>query len=73
MGLARSRDGVKWEKVSTPVVAGASWWNTQVVCDATVISEADRVRVWYGGGTVAHPAERINGQIGYGELRATIK
>jgi predicted GH43/DUF377 family glycosyl hydrolase len=69
MGLARSRDGVKWEKVSEPVIAGQQWWNNKVVCDGSVIANSDAVRVWYGGGTVAHPAERINGQIGYGELR----
>lgn len=68
MGLARSRDGVQWER--TPlVIAGAQAWNGKVVCDATVIVEAERVRVWFGGGDVAHPAENIHGQIGYGELR----
>ncbi|MBA3972876.1 MAG: hypothetical protein C0504_01505 [Candidatus Solibacter sp.] len=68
MGLARSRDGLKWER--TPlVIAGGQSWNAKVVCDATVIVEPDRVRVWFGGGDVAHPAENINGQIGYGELR----
>ena len=69
MGLARSADGVRWEKVSDPVIAGQSWWNNKVVCDASVLAKEDSpVRVWYGGGTVAHPAERINGQIGHGEL-----
>jgi hypothetical protein len=68
MGLARSRDGLKWER--TPlVIAGGQSWNSKVVCDATAIVEPDRVRVWFGGGDVAHPAENINGQIGYGELR----
>ncbi len=68
MGLARSGDGVHWKR--TPlVIAGSQPWNGKVVCDATVIVEADRIRVWFGGGDVAHPAENINGQIGYGELR----
>lgn len=68
MGLARSRDGLKWER--TPlVISGGQSWNAKVVCDATVIVEPDRVRVWFGGGDAAHPAENINGQIGYGELR----
>ncbi len=68
MGLAKSRDGVIWER--TPlVIAGAQAWNSKVVCDATVMVERDRVRVWFGGGDVAHPAENIHGQIGYGELR----
>ncbi len=68
MGLARSHDGVKWER--TPlVIAGGQAWNSKVVCDATVMVEQNRVRVWFGGGDVAHPAENIHGQIGYGELR----
>jgi predicted GH43/DUF377 family glycosyl hydrolase len=68
MGLARSRDGVRWER--TPlVIEGRQAWNGKVVCDATVVVETDRVRVWFGGGDVAHPAENIHGQIGYGELR----
>lgn len=68
MGLARSGDGVHWER--TPlVIAGSQGWNSKVVCDATVIVEPNRIRVWFGGGDVAHPAENINGQIGYGELR----
>lgn len=68
MGLARSADGVHWRKVNEPVIAGSAYWNNKVVCDASVLPSGDTVRVWYGGGTVAHPAERINGQIGYGEL-----
>ena len=67
MGLARSRDGVHWERTGL-VIAGGEPWNSQVVCDATVLAEADRVRVWFGGGDVAHPAENIHGRIGYGEL-----
>ncbi len=67
MGLARSSDGVRWER-SSLVISGTEPWNAQVVCDATVLPEADRVRVWFGGGDVAHPAENIHGRIGYGEL-----
>lgn len=67
MGLARSGDGVNWERTSL-VIAGGEPWDSQVVCDATVLAEADRVRVWFGGGDVAHPAENIHGRIGYGEL-----
>jgi predicted GH43/DUF377 family glycosyl hydrolase len=67
MGLARSRDGVRWQRTSL-VISGGEAWNAKVVCDATVIPQAGRVRVWFGGGDVAHPAENIHGQIGYGEL-----
>lgn len=67
MGLARSQDGVHWSR--TPlVISGAEPWNAKVVCDATVLAREDRVRVWFGGGDVPHPAENIHGQIGYGEL-----
>lgn len=73
MGLARSADGVHWQKVNDPVIAGSAYWNNKVVCDASVLPRGYTVRVWYGGGTVAHPAERINGQIGYGELTTAEK
>ncbi len=68
MGLARSRDGVKWERTPLVITSGQAW-NSKVLCDATVMVEQNRVRVWFGGGDVAHPAENIHGQIGYGELR----
>ena len=67
MGLAKSSDGVHWERTGL-VISGMEPWNSQVVCDATVLPEEDRVRVWFGGGDVAHPAENIHGRIGYGEL-----
>jgi hypothetical protein len=69
MGLARSQDGVRWTKVPEPVISGTEEWNSKVVCDATVEVQPDGIRVWFGGGNVAHPAERLNGQIGYGVLR----
>jgi predicted GH43/DUF377 family glycosyl hydrolase len=68
MGLARSRDGIAWERTSL-VIAGDQAWNAKVVCDPEVEVQSDgRVRVWFGGGDVAHPAERINGAIGVGWL-----
>ena len=67
MGLVKSADGVHWTRTGV-VISGAEAWNSQVVCDATVLPEEDRVRVWFGGGDVAHPAENIHGRIGYGEL-----
>lgn len=68
MGLAYSRDGVAWRKVASPVIEGDQPWNAKVVCDASVMMNGNKLRVWFGGGDVAHPAERLNGQIGYGEL-----
>lgn len=69
LALAYSIDGIRWERLrSGPVLRGGAPWNAQVVCDATVIAGGGRVRVWYGGGDVAHPAENIHGQIGYFEM-----
>jgi predicted GH43/DUF377 family glycosyl hydrolase len=68
IGLARSRDGVTWERQPDLVIAGDQPWNAKVICDPHVIVDAGRVRVWFGGGDVARPDERVNGQIGYGEL-----
>ncbi|MBV6433510.1 MAG: hypothetical protein IANPNBLG_03688 [Bryobacteraceae bacterium] len=69
MGLARSRDGARWEKLASPVIAGGEAWNGKVVCDGTVEVTAQGVRVWFGGGDLPRPDERLNGQIGYGFLR----
>ncbi|MBI4907190.1 MAG: hypothetical protein HY820_26425 [Acidobacteria bacterium] len=69
MGFARSQDGVKWDKVNSPILAGNQDWNRMVVCDATVEVQPDHVRVWFGGGDAPRPAEGLNGQIGYGALR----
>jgi len=71
MGLARSRDGVRWEKLPM-VIAGGQDWDSKVICDPTVIANGDRVTVWFGGGDQAHPAQDIDGQIGLGELVASV-
>ncbi len=69
MGLARSTDGRTWQKVPGFVIEGDQAWNRKVVCDAHVEPQADgRVKVHYGGGDMAHPAERIHGRIGLGWL-----
>ncbi|HTW63764.1 MAG TPA: hypothetical protein VME17_04070 [Bryobacteraceae bacterium] len=69
LGLARSRDGVHWEK--TPmVIAGDQAWDSKVICDPTVIAHNDRVTVWFGGGDIAAPDQNVHGQIGAGELVA---
>lgn len=67
LGIARSRDGVQWQKLDA-VLRGDQGWDSQVVCDPTVLVEGNRVRVWYGGGDVPRPDENIHGQIGYAEL-----
>lgn len=67
LGLARSRNGVEWEKLAG-VFAGDQSWDSKVLCDATVLVDKDRVRVWFGGGDVARPDQGIDGQIGLGAL-----
>ena len=68
IGLARSRNGVSWEKQAL-VIRGDQPWNNKVVCDPTVVATAEGVRVWFGGGDVPRPDERIHGRIGVGMLR----
>jgi predicted GH43/DUF377 family glycosyl hydrolase len=74
LGLARSQDGVRWERVtSEPVLAGQQPWNSKVVCDPTVVhADGGGVHVWFGGGDRAEPAENLNGQIGYARFRVSI-
>jgi predicted GH43/DUF377 family glycosyl hydrolase len=71
MGLARSTDGVRWER-TPPVISGGQQWNSAVVCDATVLPENGHIRVWYGGGNRPSPDENLNGAIGSAHLRATL-
>lgn len=70
MGYATSKDGRTWTKRREPVLRGAAGWDAAVVCDSTVLVEGGRVRIWYGGGDLPKPDERLNGQIGYAELTA---
>jgi predicted GH43/DUF377 family glycosyl hydrolase len=74
IGLARSQDGVTWQRVTTePVLSGGVDWNRQVVCDPTVLPAHDGgVHVWFGGGNRPEPAENLNGRIGYARLRLHI-
>lgn len=70
IGLARSRDGVAWERAfNFPPIAGAEGWDREVVCDPSVELTPEGVRVWFGGGDVARPDENLHGQIGVGWLR----
>jgi predicted GH43/DUF377 family glycosyl hydrolase len=65
-GYAISSDGVSWKKMSmTGLSKNRSAWNSKVVCDSTILKNADgSFTVWYGGGNVARPDEQIDGQIG---------
>jgi len=69
LGLARSRDGARWEKVPS-VIAGHEAWDSKVICDPSVIANGDRVYVWFGGGDIASPDQNLHGQIGMGTLTA---
>jgi predicted GH43/DUF377 family glycosyl hydrolase len=69
LGLARSRDGVRWQKLPM-VIAGEQAWDSKVICDPAVITNRDQVTVWFGGGDVAHPDQNIDGQIGIATLIA---
>lgn len=71
LGLARSTDGVHWTKLAA-VFSGSRPWDSKVICDPTVQVNGDEVRVWFGGGDIARPDYNLNGQIGYGVLRATL-
>lgn len=65
LGFAHSRDGVTWERApASSVLEGQQPWNAEVVCDPTVLSRDGRWWVWYGGGDIAKPDERLNGQVG---------
>jgi predicted GH43/DUF377 family glycosyl hydrolase len=73
LGLAKSQDGVTWNRVTDqPVLSGAFPWNSKVVCDPSVVLDGDKIRVWFGGGDKAEPAENLNGQIGYATLKLTL-
>jgi Predicted glycosylase len=67
LGLARSMDGVTWEKLPGSF-AGPERWNGKVICDPSVLVEGDTIRVWFGGGDVASPDENLHGQIGVAHL-----
>ncbi|WP_237710281.1 hypothetical protein [Rhodanobacter fulvus] len=66
LGYAISSDGVSWKKMSTAgVFTDRKGWNDKVICDSTILGNDDgSFTVWYGGGDVARPDERIDGQIG---------
>jgi predicted GH43/DUF377 family glycosyl hydrolase len=71
IGMAESDDGVHWQRSTrAKVLAGEKEWDSKVVCDPSILPTEGGVHVWFGGGNVARPDERIQGQIGYAFLRA---
>ncbi len=72
MGLAKSTDGLHWERdVTFKPIAGDRPWDREVVCDPTLEVTPTEIRVWFGGGDVASPDQNLHGQIGLGVLRSS--
>jgi sucrose-6-phosphate hydrolase SacC (GH32 family) len=70
LALAKSSDGVSWERVRDLKIEGDQPWNGAVLCDPSVEPQPDgSIRVWFGGGDLAKPDQGINGQIGVGWLK----
>ncbi len=70
IGLARSRDGVRWQRVSSrPVFQAPASWASAVICDPTVLWQAGELLVWFGAGDRPRPDEYLNGQIGLAVAR----
>lgn len=69
-GMARSTDGVRWEKLAT-VFEGRQAWDERVVCDPSIGLLPDgHLAAWFGGGDAPSPDENLNGQIGVALLHA---
>jgi hypothetical protein len=72
VGLAKSTDGIHWERDSTfPIIKGNQPWDREVLCDPTLEVGPHEIRVWFGGGDVASPDQNLHGQIGLGFLRGS--
>lgn len=69
LGMARSADGVRWQKLP-PVLEGRQPWDSKVLCDPTIELLGGRLAVWFGGGDAPSPDENLNGQIGVATLDA---
>jgi predicted GH43/DUF377 family glycosyl hydrolase len=71
IGLARSSDGVHWQRDTTlGPLAGTDPWDSVVLCDPAVYQSNDAsIRVWFGGGDKPSPDQNLDGQIGVGVLR----
>jgi predicted GH43/DUF377 family glycosyl hydrolase len=73
LGLAKSPDGIHWERDSSlPPIAGSADWDRSVVCDPDVEVTPQGIRVWFGGGDVPRPDQNLHGQIGLGFLTPAI-
>jgi predicted GH43/DUF377 family glycosyl hydrolase len=72
LGMARSTDGVHWEKLPA-VFEGREAWDSRAVCDPTIELQDGRLTVWFGGGDAPSPDENLNGQIGVAALHAKMK
>jgi len=70
IGVVRSLDGVHWERLQEAALfAGSAPWMSKVVCDPHVEpGEKGSFRIWFGGGSIPHPAENLAGAIGYATL-----
>jgi predicted GH43/DUF377 family glycosyl hydrolase len=69
LGMARSTDGVHWERLP-PIFEGRAPWDNRVVCDPAIELLGGRLAVWFGGGDAASPDENLDGQIGVALLHA---
>jgi predicted GH43/DUF377 family glycosyl hydrolase len=67
LAMARSTDGVHFTKLGVKFSGGYAW-DSQVICDPTVVVDGGSVKVWFGGGDVASPDENLHGQIGFATL-----
>ncbi len=65
LGLARSTDGVHWTRLANLPRRAAGIASP---LRPSVLNEANRMRLWFGGGDVASPDENLHGQIGEGEF-----
>jgi len=65
--LADSTDGVHWTALRQ-AFRPRSAWDSEVLCDPSVLEENGRVEVWFGGGDRPSPDENLHGQIGHGRL-----
>lgn len=70
IGLAKSSDGIHWERqLNFAPIGGTEPWNRVVMCDPTVEVTPEAIRVWFGGGDAPSPDQNLHGQIGLGLLR----
>ncbi len=59
-----SNDGIHWTR-QPGAIHGDQPWDSVVLCDPTVVG----AMVWFGGGDVPSPDERLHGQIGMGWIQ----